>query len=42
MLMWQEEAMPQAPARVRQPDLFLGDARAYRDALACDETIRSV
>jgi hypothetical protein len=42
MLMWKEEAMPQAPARVRQPDLLLSNARAYRDALARDETIRSV
>ena len=32
--------MPHAPARVLQLDLFLGDARAYRDALARYETIR--
>jgi hypothetical protein len=42
MLMWKEEAMPHAPARVLQPDLFLNNARAYRDALARYETIRSV
>ena len=40
--MWKEDAMPQAPARVRPPDLFLSDAQAYRDALACYETIRRV
>jgi hypothetical protein len=41
-LMWKEEAMPQAPARVCQLDLFLSDAQAYRDALARYETIRPV
>jgi transposase len=40
--MWKEEAMPQAPARVLQLDLFLSDAQAYRDALARYETIRPV
>jgi hypothetical protein len=40
--MWKEEAMPQAPARVLQLDLFLSDAPAYRDALARYETIRPV
>jgi transposase len=40
--MWKEEAMPQAPARVLPLDLFLSDARAYRDALARGETIRPV
>jgi hypothetical protein len=40
--MWKEEAMPQAPARVLQPDLFLSDAQAYHDALARYETIRPV
>jgi transposase InsO family protein len=34
--------MPQAPARVLQLDLFLSDARAYRDALARYETLRPV
>ncbi len=34
--------MPHAPARVLQLDLFLSDARAYRDALARYETIRPV
>jgi hypothetical protein len=41
-LMWKEEAMPHAPARVPQLDLFLSDAPAYRDALARYETIRPV
>jgi hypothetical protein len=40
--MWKGEAMPQAPARVLQLDLFLSDAQAYRDALARYETIRPV
>ena len=34
--------MPQTPAHVLQPDLFLSDATAYRDALARYETIRPV
>jgi len=34
--------MPQAPARVLPRDLFLSDARAYRDALARYETLRPV
>jgi hypothetical protein len=40
--MWKEEAMPQAPARVFQLDLFRSDAQAYREVLACYETIRPV
>jgi hypothetical protein len=34
--------MPHEPARVLQLDLFLGDAQAYRDALARYEAIRPI
>ena len=40
--MWKEEAMLQAAARVLQLDLFLSDARTYRDVLARYETIRPI
>jgi transposase len=40
--MWKEEAMPHEPASVFQLDLFLGDAQAYRDALARYEVIRPI
>ena len=42
VLMRKEEAMSHEPARVRQPDLFLGDTKAYRDALARYETLRPI